>query len=76
MVNDDDGMPDLEMFEDGKGDGDDEEEDMEASEDADDEVDELEELDEGAREELLESTSVVRETVSKVRLQFTTCCLI
>jgi hypothetical protein len=52
--------------EDDADDADDEDEDVEDRDDEDDDIDELQELSEGERDQMLEDTAVVRETVSKV----------
>jgi hypothetical protein len=67
VVNDDDDMPDLELFDIDNG-NDTGDESANADDDAHDEVDELDKLDATEHEELLESTTVVRGTVLKVCL--------
>ena len=67
VINDDDNMPDLELF-DIDIDNDIKDESANANDDTDDEVDKLDKLDATECKELLESTAVVRGTVSKVCL--------
>jgi hypothetical protein len=67
VVNDDDDMPNLKLF-DNNNDNNNGDESADADDDTDDEVDELKELDATERKELLKSTAVVQGTVLKVCL--------